>query len=74
MKIEDLIHEAESLPIEDRAIVVDSLLRSLNSPEAAIDQAWVTVAQKRLTDARSGQVETISGEDVFSKIWKRFEG
>ncbi|MGM0554020.1 MAG: addiction module protein, partial [Pseudomonadota bacterium] len=29
MKIKDLIDAAESLPVEDRALVVDSLLRSL---------------------------------------------
>ncbi len=32
MKIKDLIDEAEALPVEGRALVVDSLLRSLNPP------------------------------------------
>lgn len=73
MKIKDLIDEAESLPVEERAMVVDSLLRSLNPPEAQIDRKWAAVAQKRLDEIRSGRVEALSGEQVFEKIWKRFE-
>ncbi len=69
MKIKDLINEAESLPVEERALVVDSLLRSLNPPDSKIDQRWASVAQKRLKEVRSGAVETVPGEDVFAKIW-----
>jgi len=74
MKIKDLIDEAESLPVEERAMVVDSLLRSLNPPESEIDKKWAAVARRRLEEVRSGRVESISGEEVFGKIWKRFEG
>ncbi len=73
MKIKDLIHEAESLPVEERALVVDSLLRSLNSPETEIDKKWAVVAQQRLKTVRSGEVEAIPGERVFEKIWNRFK-
>ncbi len=69
MKIKDLINEAESLPVEERALVVDSLLRSLNPLDSKIDKKWALVAQKRLKEVRSGAVETVPGEDVFAKIW-----
>ena len=74
MKIKDLINEAESLPVEERAIVVHSLLRSLNPPEPEIDKKWAAVAQKRLEEIRSGLVAAVPGEQVFEKIWKRFGG
>ena len=74
MKVKDLINEAESLPVEERAMVVDSLLRSLNPPESEIDRKWAAVAQRRLEEIRSGAVEAIPGEQVFEKIWKRFKG
>ena len=69
MNIKELIDQAEALPVEERALVVDSLLRSLNPPESKIDEKWALVARKRLEDIRSGAVKTIPGEDVFAKIW-----
>jgi len=69
MNIKELIDQAEALPVEERALVVDSLLRSLNPPESMIDEKWAVVARKRLEDIRSGAVKTIPGEDVFAKIW-----
>ncbi len=73
MTTKELIAEAVSLPVEERAIVADSILRSLNAPESDIDRKWVAVAQRRLADLRSGQVKPIPGEQVFARIWKRFE-
>lgn len=69
MKIKDLINEAEALPVEERALVVDSLLRSLNPPESKIDEKWAVVAQERLREVRAGAVETVPGDEVFAKIW-----
>lgn len=69
MSIKDLIDEAEALPVEERALVVDSLLRSLNPPESRIDEKWASVARERLKHVRSREVETVPGPDVFEKIW-----
>jgi RNA polymerase-interacting CarD/CdnL/TRCF family regulator len=73
MNTKELIDQAILLPVEDRALVVDSLLRSLNQPESEIDKKWAAVAQKRLEEIRSGTVVAVSGDEVFKKIWKRFE-
>ncbi len=73
MKTKDLISEAVSLPVEERAIIVDSLLKSLNPPKTDIDKKWSKVAKKRLSEYRSGTVKAIPGDEVFNKIWKRFE-
>jgi putative addiction module component (TIGR02574 family) len=71
--MKELIEEVASLPVEERAIVVDSILRSLNPPESDIDHRWAQVAQRRLTELRSGKVKPVPGEEVFAKVWKRFE-
>lgn len=73
MNTKQLIDEAVSLPVEERALVVDSLLRSLNQPESEIDKQWAKEAKRRLDELRSGRVEAISGEEVFKKVRERFE-
>jgi len=73
MKINEILEEAASLPVEERAQVVDSLLRSLNPPEAEIDRKWAEEARRRLEEVRAGAAEGVPGEEVFEKVWKRFE-
>ena len=74
MKPKELIAEAISLPVEERAIVVDSILRSLNSPEDDIDRQWIAAAERRLDEVRTGRVKVIPGDQVFAQIQKRFAG
>ena len=73
MNTRQLIDEAVSLPVEERALVVDSLLRSLNQPESELDRIWGKEAQRRLSELRSGSIDAVPGDKVFSKIWERFE-
>ncbi len=65
MKTKDLIAEAISLPVEERAMVVDSILKSLNPTESDIEKKWVAVTKRRLGELRSGEVGAIPGDDVF---------
>jgi len=53
MKVQDLITEATSLPIEERALVADSILKSLNPTDSQIDKKWAEVATRRLQEVSS---------------------
>jgi putative addiction module component (TIGR02574 family) len=68
----EIIHEAVSLPVEERTFVVDSLLRSLNPTDSEHDQKWAAVAKRRLHELRSGMVKPVPGEEVFARIRQRF--
>ena len=66
------IRDAESLPVEERTLVVDSLLRTLNPPDHEIDRKWAAVARRRLEELRSGEVKPVPGDEVFTKISQQF--
>jgi hypothetical protein len=68
----EIIVEAESLPVEERALVVDSLLRTLNRPDSEVDRKWVEVAERRLAELRSGAAKGVPGTVVFERIRERF--
>ena len=72
MKTKDLITEVIDLPIEERAMVVDSILKSLNPIQSDIDKKWAAVAKQRLKELQSGEVEGIPGDDVFQRTWEKF--
>jgi putative addiction module component (TIGR02574 family) len=72
MKTRDLINEAISLPVEERAWLVDTLLQSLNKPETELDKKWTAVANSRLKELRDGSVKAKPGREVFEKVWQRF--
>lgn len=67
-----LIEEALSLPVEERALIADSLSHSLNVPTPGIDAKWTEVAKRRLQELRSGKVKPVPGDEVFSEVLKRF--
>jgi putative addiction module component (TIGR02574 family) len=72
MKTIDLINEVISLPVEDRALVADAVLSSLNQPAPEIDAAWLAVAKRRAAELRSGKVDAVPGEIVFQRIQARY--
>lgn len=57
-----IIHEVESFPVEERILIVDSLLQTLNPPNREMDREWAHVAKSRLEELRSGRVRAVSGE------------
>ncbi len=67
-----LIKEVSSMPVEERTIIADSILRTLNSPDKDIDSSWIILARSRLSEMRSGTVKPVPGDHVFEKIKKKY--
>lgn len=72
MGVKDLIDQASALPVEERALMVESLLLSLNPPDPEMDAAWTAEAYARLDALRSGEVEGVPAEAVFDRIRRKF--
>ncbi len=63
---------AESLPIEMKIQLIDTLLNSMHPSQSEIDALWAKEAERRFDQIKSGEVKTINGEDVFKKVQARF--
>ena len=68
---EKLIQEALSLPPDERAVVAERLLSSLEPELSEIDQLWALEAEERLNAYERGEVETIPGEEVYKTVKNR---
>lgn len=69
----EILEHIEFLPVEGRAQIIDSLLRTMNQPDPKVDTAWAKEAQRRLDDLRTGRTQGIPAEEVFAKARERFE-
>ena len=67
-----IIEQIESLPVEGRAKIIDSLLQTMNQTDAQTDAAWVIEARRRLDELRSERVKGVPAEEVFEKARQRF--
>ena len=68
----EIVEQAETLPVEDRLLVMDSLLRTLNPPDPEVDRKWAEVANRRLAELRSGRVTPLPGAEALTQARERF--
>ena len=69
MTMEQLAAEALTLPSQERALLADRLVESLDLAETGdIQQLWVAEAFRRRDEVRSGQVKTISSHEALARV------
>ena len=73
MTTEELIDEALTLPVEERALIADTVLRSLNAPDAENDLRWLNEARRRLTEIRTSKAKLVPAAEVFRCIHDRHQ-
>jgi putative addiction module component (TIGR02574 family) len=71
-KTSDLISKVESLPVDIKTKLIEKLLNSLHPSQKEIDKLWVKEAERRVTEIKTGKVKTISGDEVFKEIQKKY--
>jgi putative addiction module component (TIGR02574 family) len=65
MSNSEILKEALKLRPEERFLVVEGLLRSLDAPDKELDEIWAEEAEKRLVAYREGRLRAIPSEQVF---------
>ena len=67
MRTKELLDEAMKLKPEERFILVEGLIKSLDEPNKKLDEIWAEEAEKRLEAYRKGTLESIPMEEIFKK-------
>jgi putative addiction module component (TIGR02574 family) len=72
-QVSEVLERALALPAEDRGLIIDRLIESLdNEPaEEGVEQAWSEEIKRRVEEIQSGRVEMIPGEEVHRRLLAR---
>lgn len=65
MSSKEILEQALSLKPEDRFMIVEGLIESLDHPDQKIDEIWAKEAEKRLDAYRKGDLEGVPMDDIF---------
>ena len=65
MSSKEILKQAMTLKPDERFMIVEGLLKSLDEPDQEIDEIWAEEAEKRLKAYREGKLEGIPMEEVF---------
>lgn len=65
MSNKDILEMALKLKPEERFLIIEGLIKSIDEPDKNIDDIWAEEAEKRLKAYRVGKLETIPAEEIF---------
>ena len=66
----ELLEKALELKPQDKIILLEGILDSLDEPDKSIDEIWALEAEKRLKAYRTGKLKGINFEKVFGEMPK----
>jgi len=67
MFAQEIIDEAILLEPQDRYMVIESLVNSLDEMDENIEKLWINESEKRLDSYEKGELEILNANEVFSK-------
>ena len=65
MGSKEILSQAIELKPEERFIIVEGLLKSLDEPDKKLDKIWVEEAERRLIAYREGKLKGIPMSEIF---------
>ncbi len=65
MRIEEIIKEALKLKADERFLIIESIIKSLDEPDKKLDEIWAKEAEKRLKAYRRGELKGIPMDEIF---------
>ena len=71
-KTDELMLMVESLPIDIKTKLIETILNSLHPSQKEIDKLWAEEAERRVKEIKSAKVRTVSAEEVFEEVKRRY--
>ena len=62
----EIFEQALHLETNDRFLLIEELLKSLDKPDENINKIWEEEANKRVDAFKKGELETVSEKDFFN--------
>ena len=59
MSLNEIINEALSLNPQERYMIIENLVQSLNQPNSEIDKLWIEESTKRVQAIKNGTLKTV---------------
>ncbi len=69
---ERIIKRVRSLPIEERFEIAQEAVKSYNSPDSEIEQAWAEEVEHRIKEFEYGDGKAIPGEEVIAELKEKY--
>jgi putative addiction module component (TIGR02574 family) len=66
MGTNEIINEAIKLKPQEKYLIIESLILSLNEANKDIENLWIEESKRRLEEYKNGNLETLSFEEVFN--------
>ncbi len=67
MGSKDVLEQALKLRPDERFIVIEGIIKSLDEPDSSLDNIWADEAEKRLKAYRAGNLEGVPMEEIFKE-------
>lgn len=67
MSTKEILEQALKLKPEERFVLVEGIIKSLDEPDKKIDDIWAEEAENRLRAYREGRLESIPMEEIFNE-------
>ena len=67
MGSKELLAEALKLKPDEKFMMMEGILKSLDEPDKTIDNIWIEEAEQRLQAYRQGKLSAIPMEQIFSE-------
>ena len=67
MRGKEILEKAIALKPEEKFMIVEGLLKSLDEPDQKMEEIWMDEAEKRLKAYREGRLAGIPIEEMFKE-------